>query len=176
MPLIDQVQQDMVAAMKSKDEARLSAIRMIKAALMKAKVDSPKPLDEAAEMQILKQLVKQRVDAAEAFRNAGRAEQAAKEEAERALIESHKGFHHDDVHFDLGNLDVDAALIVAGRGGVIRLEDEVEIRRLLPSIAIRRLEGAGHQMQIEDTEGFLAIVEELLAMPHARQVNVSTSR
>ena len=89
MPLIDQVQQDMVAAMKSKDEARLSAIRMIKAALMKAKVDSPKPLDEAAEMQILKQLVKMRIDAAEAFRNAGRAEQAAKEEAERTLIESY---------------------------------------------------------------------------------------
>src|SRR3954449_7541850 len=89
MPLIDQVQQDMVAAMKSKQEARLSAIRMIKAALMKAKVDSPKPLDEAAEMQILKQLVKQRIDAAEAFRNAGRAGQAAKEEAERVLIESY---------------------------------------------------------------------------------------
>jgi uncharacterized protein YqeY len=89
MPLIDRVQQDMVAAMKSKDEARLSAIRMIKAALMKAKVDSPKPLDEAAEMAILKQLVKMRIDAAEAFRNAGRAEQAAKEETERALIESY---------------------------------------------------------------------------------------
>src|SRR6185295_5839898 len=89
MPLVDQVQQDMVAAMKSKDEARLSAIRMIKAALMKAKVDSPKPLDEAAEMQILKQLVKQRIDASEAFRNAGRAEQAAKEDAERSLIESY---------------------------------------------------------------------------------------
>jgi uncharacterized protein len=89
MPLIDRVQQDMVAAMKSKDEARLSAIRMIKAALMKAKVDSPKPLDEAAEMAILKQLVKMRIDAAEAFRNAGRAEQAAKEETERALIETY---------------------------------------------------------------------------------------
>lgn len=89
MPLIDRVQQDMVAAMKSKDEARLSAIRMIKAALMKAKVDSPKPLDEAAEMAILKQLVKMRIDAAEAFRNAGRAEQAAKEEIERALIETY---------------------------------------------------------------------------------------
>ena len=86
MPLIDKVQQDLVAAMKSRDEARLSALRMIKAALMKAKVDSPKPLDEAAEMQVLKQLVKQRIDAAEAFRNAGRAEQAQKEEAERALI------------------------------------------------------------------------------------------
>ena len=62
---------------------------MIKAALMKPKVDSPKPLDEAAEMQILKQLVKQRIDAAEMFRKAGRAEQADKEEAERALIESY---------------------------------------------------------------------------------------
>jgi uncharacterized protein YqeY len=89
MPLIDQVQQDMVAAMKSKAEARLSALRMIKAALMKAKVDSPKPLDEAAEMQILKSLIKQRLDAAEMFRKAGREEQAVKEEAERALIEAY---------------------------------------------------------------------------------------
>src|SRR5215470_17219008 len=89
MALIDQVQQDMVAAMKSRDEARLSAIRMIKAALMKAKVDSPKPLDEAAEMQILKQQIKQRIDAAEMFHKAGRAEQAQKEEAERTLIESY---------------------------------------------------------------------------------------
>ena len=89
MPLIDQVQQDMVAAMKSKQEARLSAIRMIKAALMKAKVDSPKPLDEAAEMAILKSLIKQRIDAAEMFRKAGREEQAAKEDAERALIEGY---------------------------------------------------------------------------------------
>ena len=89
MPLIDQVQKDMVAAMKARQEARLSALRMIKAALMKQKVDSPKPLDEAAEMQVLKSLIKQRIDAAEAFRKAGRAEQADKEEAERALIESY---------------------------------------------------------------------------------------
>ncbi len=89
MPLVDKVQADMTAAMKARDEARLSALRMLKAALMKAKVDSPKPLDDAAEMQVLKSLVKQRIDAAEAFRNAGRPEQAAKEEAERSLIESY---------------------------------------------------------------------------------------
>jgi uncharacterized protein len=89
MPLIDQVQQDMTAAMKSRDEARLSALRMIKAALMKQKVDSPKPLDEAAEIQVLKSLVKQRIDAAEAFRAAHRPEQAQKEEAERAIVESY---------------------------------------------------------------------------------------
>jgi len=89
MPLIDQVAQAMVAAMKSRDEARLSALRMIKAALMKQKVDSPKPLDEAAEMQVLKSLIKQRTEAADAFRKAGRPEQAEKEEAERVLIESY---------------------------------------------------------------------------------------
>ena len=89
MPLIDQIAQDMVVAMKSKAEARLSALRMIKAALMKLKVDSPKPIDEAAEMQLLKQLIKQRIDAAEMFRKAGRGEQADKEDAERKLIESY---------------------------------------------------------------------------------------
>jgi uncharacterized protein YqeY len=62
---------------------------MIKAALMKAKVDSPKPLDDAAEMAILKSLIKQRIDAAEMFRKAGRIEQAEKEEAEKALIETY---------------------------------------------------------------------------------------
>ena len=89
MPLIDQIQKDMVAAMKSKEEARLSALRMIKAALMKLKVDSPKPIDEAMEMQILKQLIKQRIDSAEMFRKGGRPEQAEKEEAEKTLIESY---------------------------------------------------------------------------------------
>ena len=89
MPLIDQVQKDMVAAMKSREELRLSALRMLKAALMKLKVDSPKPLDEAAEMQVLKQLIKQRQDASEMFRKAGRAEQADKEDAERVMIESY---------------------------------------------------------------------------------------
>ncbi len=100
MPLIDRVQQDMVAAMKAREEARLSALRMIKAALMKAKVDSPKPLDEAAENQILKQLVKQRIDAAEMFRKGGRAEQADKEDAERALIESYLPAAASDAEID----------------------------------------------------------------------------
>ena len=89
MPLIDQVQQEMVVAMKSGDAARLSALRMLKAALMKLKVDSPKPIDEAAEMQVLKILIKQRTDAAEMFRKAGRTESAEKEEAERVMLEGY---------------------------------------------------------------------------------------
>lgn len=89
MALLERVQADMVAAMKAKEEARLNALRLIKAALQKHQVDSMKPLDEAAEQQILKQLAKQRTDAAEMFHKGGRAEQAKKEEAERALIQTY---------------------------------------------------------------------------------------
>jgi uncharacterized protein YqeY len=89
MPLIDQVTQEMTAAMKSGDAARLSALRMLKAALMKQKVDSPKPVDEAAELQVLKILIKQRIDSAEMFRKAGRIESAEKEEAEKAMLEAY---------------------------------------------------------------------------------------
>jgi uncharacterized protein YqeY len=89
MPLLDQVQKDMVAAMKARDEARLGALRLMKTALKKHEIDSMKPLDEASEMQILKSLVKQRNEAAEMFRKGNRPELAEKEEAERLLIESY---------------------------------------------------------------------------------------
>src|SRR6202012_1886294 len=89
MSLLDQLQKDLVAAMKAREEARLSALRMIKTALQKAHVDAPKPLDDAAEQQVLKSLVKQRMDAAEMFRKGGREDMAVKEEAEKAVIESY---------------------------------------------------------------------------------------
>jgi len=90
MSLLDQLQKDLVAAMKAKEEARLSAIRMIKTAFQKANVVDPSnPLDDAGEQQVLKSLVKQRVDAAEMFRKGGREELALKEEAERKIIESY---------------------------------------------------------------------------------------
>lgn len=79
----------MLGAMKARDEARLGALRMIKTALKKQEVDSMKPLDEAAEMQVMKSLVKQRIEAAEMFRKGGRPELAEKEEAELRIIESY---------------------------------------------------------------------------------------
>ncbi|HWD00168.1 MAG TPA: GatB/YqeY domain-containing protein [Candidatus Sulfopaludibacter sp.] len=111
MPLIDRVQQDMVAAMKGREEARLSALRMIKAALMKQKVDSPKPIDDAMEMQILKSLIKQRIDASEMFRKAGRTEQADKEDAEKALIESYLPAGASEAELDAA---IDAAMAETG--------------------------------------------------------------
>lgn len=100
MALIDQLQKDLLVLMKAKDEARLSAVRMLKAALMKEKVDSPKPLDEAAEMKVLNSLVKQRQDAADMYRKGDRPEQAEKEEAERRVLESYMPAAATDAELD----------------------------------------------------------------------------
>lgn len=100
MSLIDRIQADLVSAMKARQEARLSALRMVKAALQKYTIDTMKPLDDAAGQQILKSLVKQRIDAAEAFRNAGRTEMAEKEEAERTLIETYLPAAASDAELD----------------------------------------------------------------------------
>ena len=79
----------MVAAMRAKDELRLSVVRMVKTALKKQEVDQMKPLDEPAEMQILASLIKQRRDSADMFRKGNRQELADKEEAELKMIEGY---------------------------------------------------------------------------------------
>ena len=111
MPLLDRIQTDMVAAMKAKDEARLGAVRMIKAALKKHEIDSMKPLDEATEMQVMNTLIKQRKEAAELYRKGNRADLAEKEEAEQKLIESYLPASASD---DDLNQAVDAAISETG--------------------------------------------------------------
>jgi hypothetical protein len=89
VPLLDQIQKDIIAAMKGREEARLDALRMIKTALKKHEIDAMKPLDEPTELQILNTLIKQRKEASEMFRKGNRPELADKEDAEQKLIESY---------------------------------------------------------------------------------------
>lgn len=89
MPLLEEIQRDMTAAMKARDEARLNALRLIKAALKRHEVDTGKPLDAQAELKVLNTLLKQRQEAIEMFRQGGRADLAEKEEAERKIIEAY---------------------------------------------------------------------------------------
>ena len=89
MPLLDQIQKDIIAAMKGREEARLGALRMIKTALKKHEIDAMKPLDEATELQILNTLIKQRKEASEMFRKGNRPELADREDAEEKLIETY---------------------------------------------------------------------------------------
>lgn len=90
----------MVESMKARDEFRLSAIRMLKAALMKHKVDSMKELDEGEEMKVLNSILKQRRESADMFRKGGRIDQAEKEEAEMKIIEGYMPAGASDAEID----------------------------------------------------------------------------
>lgn len=89
MPLIDQIQKDIVTAMKAKDEQRLSCLRMVKTALKNKEVEKMAPLDDKESQQVLSTLIKQRKDSIEQFTKGGRLEMAEKEAAEIKLIETY---------------------------------------------------------------------------------------
>jgi uncharacterized protein len=89
MPLVDQIQKDIVAAMKAKQEARLSTLRMVKSALQLKAVEKMSPLDDKESQAVLATLIKQRKDSIEQFTKGGRQEMADKEAAEIVLIETY---------------------------------------------------------------------------------------
>ena len=89
MPLADTVNADITAAMKAKDAARLSALRMLKAAIMNKGVEKGRDLDDAEVMQVISSLVKQRRDSIEQFSKAARTDLVAKETAEVAVLEAY---------------------------------------------------------------------------------------
>jgi uncharacterized protein len=89
MGIGEQVQKDMVDAMRKKEELRLSTLRMMKAALKNKEIDKRAPLDETESQQILATMIKQRRDSIEQFQKGGRLELAEKEAAEIALIENY---------------------------------------------------------------------------------------
>ncbi len=89
MSLIDQIQQDITAAMKARDEQRLSTLRMVKSALKNREIEKMAPLDEKESQAVLSTLIKQRKESVEQFTKGGRQEMADKEAAEIVLIESY---------------------------------------------------------------------------------------
>lgn len=89
MSISEQVQKDMVAAMRSKEELRLSTLRMMKSALKNKEIDKRATLDEKEEIAVLSTLVKQRKDSIEQFTKGNRPELAKKEADEIAIIETY---------------------------------------------------------------------------------------
>ena len=89
MTLAEQIQTDIVAAMKGKEELRLSVLRMIKAAIQLKEVEKVRKLDAAESIQLLQTLAKQRKESIEQFTKGGRPELAEKETKELAIIESY---------------------------------------------------------------------------------------
>ena len=89
MSLIEQIQKDITAAMKAREEQRLSTLRMVKTALKNREIDKMAPLDDKEAQQVLSTLIKQRKDSVEQFTKGGRQEMADKEAAEIRLIEAY---------------------------------------------------------------------------------------
>ncbi len=86
MSASERIKQDVKTAMKSRDKPRLGALRMLGAALKNGEIEAGRPLEEQEEQTILRRQLKQREESAEAFRKAGREDQAASEAAEADVI------------------------------------------------------------------------------------------
>jgi uncharacterized protein len=89
MALLDRIQKDLTEAMKSKQELRLSVLRMVKTALKNKEIEKIRPLDDAESLQVLQTLVKQRKESVEQFTKGGRSDLADKETKEIAIIETY---------------------------------------------------------------------------------------
>src|SRR5579863_4166492 len=89
MSLVEQIQKDITAAMKARDEQRLSTLRMVKSALKNREIEKMAPLDDKESQAVLSTLIKQRKESVEQFTKGGRQEMADKEAAEIVLIESY---------------------------------------------------------------------------------------
>lgn len=89
MSITEQMQRDVVAAMKARDKERVSALRMIVSELQKAAKEAKDGFGEEQELKVLAAEKKKRRQAADAFRDGGRAESAAKEESEAAVIDTY---------------------------------------------------------------------------------------
>ena len=89
MAIADDINRDMIAAMKAKEAERLSALRMVKTALKLRETELPGGIDDAEAGRVLNTLLKQRRDAAEQYRAANREDLAVKEENEARIIQSY---------------------------------------------------------------------------------------
>ena len=89
MTISERITQDVTAAMKAREQHRLSTLRMVKSAIKNKEIDKRAPLDDQEAMAILNTLIKQRKDSIEQFTKGGRKELADKEAAEIVIIEGY---------------------------------------------------------------------------------------
>ena len=114
MTLKQTLTEDMKAAMKSGDKARLGVIRLINAAIKQKEVDERIELDDAAVIAVLGRMLKQRRDSVSQYEAAGREDLAAVERAEIAVIEGYLPAQMDEAAI---NAQIDDAIASTGASG-----------------------------------------------------------
>jgi uncharacterized protein YqeY len=136
MKLVDQIAKDMTEAMKAREAVRLSALRMLKAALMNGEVAKGRALEEPEAQQVLASLLKQRRDSIEQFTTAGRIDLVDKEKAELAILE-----HYAPPAVSAADLEqaVDAAI---KETGAARVKDMGRVMKaVMAALAGRSVDG-----------------------------------
>jgi hypothetical protein len=114
MNLKERITEDMKAAMRAKDPARLGAIRFLQAAIKQKEVDERVTADDAAVLAIVEKLIKQRKDSIQQFQQAARADLVAKEQAELALLQGYLPQQMSEAELDQAIL---AAISESGASG-----------------------------------------------------------
>lgn len=100
MTLSEQIQKDIVVAMKAKDELKLSVLRMVKSAIQLREVEKMRKLDEAESIQLLQTLLKQRKESIDQFTKGGRQDLVDKELKEVSVLESYLPAGASDAEMD----------------------------------------------------------------------------
>ena len=136
MTLNEKIGAEITTAMKAKDATRLSALRMLKAAVMNKGVEKHRDLDDAEILQVVASLVKQRRDSVEQFEKAGRTDLVAKESAEIAILQEYlpPAASHDDI---------DAAVAAAiAESGATSVKDMGKVMKaVMPRLAGKNADG-----------------------------------
>ncbi|MGZ3596709.1 MAG: GatB/YqeY domain-containing protein [Syntrophales bacterium] len=125
MNIDDKVNAEMVSAAKAKDQVRLSAIRMIKAAMHNREIDLKRKLNEVEFLQLLSSMVKQRKDSIEQFKKGGREDLVDKEEAELKIIQA---FMPEQISEEDVAREIDIAIKEIG---AVSIKDMVKVMKIL---------------------------------------------
>jgi uncharacterized protein YqeY len=136
MSLSEQVQKDMIDAMRNRQELRLSTLRMVKSALKNKEIDKRAVLDEKEELQVFSTLIKQRKDSIEAFEKGNRPELARKEAEEITIIEAY-------MPKAVGEADIVAAVkaTIAEMGSPTMKDMATVIKNVMAKFAGARVDG-----------------------------------
>ena len=115
MAIVEQVEKDLVAALKAQEALKLSVLRMMKAALVNRKIELGKALEDPEAVTVLRTLVKQCHESVEAYRKGGRNDLADKEEAEIKIVDAYLPTAASEAEIDAA---VVAAIAETGAAGV----------------------------------------------------------
>ena len=136
MTLNDTIAADLTAAMKAKDAVRLSALRMLKAAVMNKEVEKKRDLEDGEVLQVVASLVKQRRDSVEQFSKGGRTDLADKETAEIAILE-----HYMPPAISADEIEAAVAAAIAETGASSAKDMGKVMKAVMPKLAGKNADG-----------------------------------